>query len=367
SGIRKKFTDPAGRVFEALRGIDLEIGKGECFSLLGPSGCGKSTLLRILSGLEQPDEGKVVIGGEDMTRLPPEKRPTAMVFQSYALFPHLTVEGNVAFGLKIEKKSAKEIRAKVDQILELVQLSGLNNRKMDELSGGQQQRVALARVLAIEPSIILMDEPLSNLDAALRRSTRSMIQNIASRHTLVYVTHDQEEALMMSDRVALMMDGQIMQVGTPMELYNWPASQDVARFIGQRNMVEAYVAGTDDKEFKIGIWRGNPDLWIRTKRAGRSCDLREGQDVIFALKGDDFIIEQISDSNSEGWIGNVRRISFAGMTYELAVKLQHTRQFLRICVPTAEMDALHLRRGDSVRIRVRDGAGILYSSAGVTL
>ena len=226
----------------ALRNIDLEILPGELFFLLGPSGCGKTTLLRTLAGFYLPDEGKVWFGDQEVTSLAPHKRNTGMMFQSYALWPHLTVAQNVAFGLEERKVAKPELKRRVDEALESVKMSAFADRRPAQLSGGQQQRVALARALVIRPTCLLLDEPLSNLDAKLRLEMRAEIRRVCKEFklTTVYVTHDQKEALSISDRMAVLEGGQILQVGTPREIYGRPVRRSVAHFIGETD----FIAGT---------------------------------------------------------------------------------------------------------------------------
>lgn len=216
-----------------IRNFNCTIKDGEIFALLGPSGCGKTTTLRVIAGLEQPDSGSVYFDEKDVTELPPEKRNAAMVFQSYALFPHMSVYENVAFGLRARKMEKKLILERVEECLDLVQLNGLDARRVTELSGGQQQRVALARALAVHPDILLLDEPLSNLDAELRFSTRLQLAELQKRLgiTAVYVTHDQEEALELAHRIAVLKDGTCEQIGTPDEILNAPATPFVESFL----------------------------------------------------------------------------------------------------------------------------------------
>ncbi|MEM1668812.1 MAG: ABC transporter ATP-binding protein [Thermosphaera sp.] len=227
--IRKRF----GKVV-AVDGVSLSVEEGKIFTLLGPSGCGKTTTLRIVAGFETPDEGNVYIGGQNVTKLPPEKRPIGMVFQSYALFPNMTVFGNISFPLRLRRLPREEVRKKVKKLLELVRLDGLENRYPRELSGGQQQRVALARALAREPKVLLLDEPLSALDAKIRKELRGELKRLQRETgiTTLYVTHDQEEALALADQVAVMRDGKIEQIGTPQEIYEYPTTPFVAQFIG---------------------------------------------------------------------------------------------------------------------------------------
>lgn len=237
--VRKVF----GGAVVALDGVDLEIGAGELFFLLGASGCGKSTLLRCIAGLETPTEGRVFFGDTDVTELAPHKREAAMVFQSYALWPHLTVAQNIAFGLEERKVSKTEIKDRVAEALEMVKLGGYGERSIDQLSGGQQQRVSLARALVVKPRCLLLDEPLSNLDAQLRVEMRREIRRIVKENGLtgIYVTHDQEEALAMADRMAVLSWGKIGQVGTPEEIYRKPVNAYVAGFIGETNLIHGEV------------------------------------------------------------------------------------------------------------------------------
>jgi ABC-type Fe3+/spermidine/putrescine transport system ATPase subunit len=228
-GITKVYAEGGG----GIRGFSCNIEEGEFFALLGPSGCGKTTTLRVVAGLEQPDAGRVLFDERDVTRVPPEKRDLAMVFQSYALFPHLDVFNNVAFGLKARKMPRPEIAERVRDALQLVQLEGMERRAVTDLSGGQQQRVALARALAVHPRVLLMDEPLSNLDAELRYSTRQQLAALQQRLriTAIYVTHDQEEALDLAQRIAVLKDGECHQIGTPDEILNEPATPFVEQFL----------------------------------------------------------------------------------------------------------------------------------------
>ncbi|MGO2133561.1 MAG: ABC transporter ATP-binding protein [Halomonas sp.] len=233
-GLHKRF----GRDTVALDGVDLTIQAGEFFTLLGPSGCGKTTLLRILAGLEEPDDGSLVIGGKDITETPPHKRSVNTVFQSYALFPHLSVRDNLAFGLKMRGVSAAERERKVAEIAGFIKLGQLVERRVDQLSGGQRQRIALARALVCEPAVLLLDEPLSALDAGLRSQLQVELKRVQKRlgMTFVFVTHDQDEAMVMSDRIAVLDGGNIQQVGTPAEVYERPATAFVARFMGHENL-----------------------------------------------------------------------------------------------------------------------------------
>src|SRR5687768_10357541 len=239
----------------AVSDVSLEVERGEFFGLLGPSGCGKTTTLRMIAGLEKPDSGAIEFDGTDITNRPAERRGFGMVFQNYALFPHLNVAENVAFGLRARHKPATEIKDRVTSALELVQLPGYEKRRVDELSGGQQQRVAIARAIAIEPALLLFDEPLSNLDVTLREATRSELRELVTRLglTAVYVTHDQEEAFALCDRISVMVGGNLMQTGRPRELYEQPSEISVASFLGRNNLIKAMrlsSSNTGDGEFK---------------------------------------------------------------------------------------------------------------------
>jgi ABC-type Fe3+/spermidine/putrescine transport system ATPase subunit len=228
----------------AVDGVSLEVPPGAFVSLLGPSGCGKTTLLRLVGGFEAPDAGRVEIGGADVTGQPPQARPTAMVFQSYALFPTMTVAENVGYGLRVRRRPRAEVAEKVREVLRRVDLAGLEDRPVTALSGGQQQRVALARALAVEPAVLLFDEPLSNLDQALREATRAELKRLQKDlgTTSLYVTHDQGEALALSDRIAVMRTGRIVEEGAPEALYAEPLTAYVARFLGGANVVEGPLA-----------------------------------------------------------------------------------------------------------------------------
>ncbi len=237
-GVNKRF----GEV-RAVDDVSLEVPAGEFFTLLGPSGCGKTTLLRIIAGLEMPDSGKILLGGEDITTFPATRRQVNTVFQSYALFPHLTVYENVAFGLRSRKFPAKEIDQRVSRRLEILGLEEMGQRRPDQLSGGQKQRVALARALVNEPDVLLLDEPMSALDAKLRAQVQVELRRLQQKlgGTFILVTHDQDEALIVSDRIAVMRDGRVIQAGTPEEVYDLPETQFVAEFLGAANLLSGHI------------------------------------------------------------------------------------------------------------------------------
>ncbi|MEE2908432.1 MAG: ABC transporter ATP-binding protein [Planctomycetota bacterium] len=247
-GISKRFGSTT-----AVDGVDLQIESGDLFFLLGPSGCGKTTLLRMLAGFIEPSGGRIRFNEKDVTTLPPNRRNTGMVFQSYALWPHMTVAENVAYGLRVRKVDGPTRKSRVASALDAVQMGPYAQRRPNQLSGGQQQRVALARALVIEPEVLLLDEPLSNLDAKLRLEMRQEIRRLckSSGITTVYVTHDQEEALSMADRMAVLKDGSLQQLGPPQSLYRQPRTRFVAEFLGETNLLPATVGGRDGSQVRL--------------------------------------------------------------------------------------------------------------------
>ena len=251
---RFKSLDGSGEVL-AVDDVNLEVKTGELVTILGPSGCGKTTTLRMIAGFEYPTSGSILIGDKDVAKIPPNKRGLSMVFQSYAQFPHLTIYENVAYGLRVQKLPAREIRERTERALDLMQLTTMAKRYPSQVSGGQQQRIALARAIVIEPSVLLFDEPLSNLDAKLREYMRDELRKLQKRLgiTSLYVTHDQSEAMAISDRVVIMKEGRIRQVGTPREIYAFPQSRFVADFMGKANFLEVEVLGTDGESARIDI------------------------------------------------------------------------------------------------------------------
>ncbi len=275
SHISKIYKDPkTGKDFYAVKDADLDIAPGTFVTLLGPSGCGKTTTLRMIAGFESPDEGEIYLGDEPINELTPNKRDSAMVFQSYALFPHYNVFDNVAYGLRLRKLPKAEIEERVHNILSLVEMEGMEARMTNQLSGGQQQRIALARALVVEPGVLLFDEPLSNLDAKLRVSMRTEIRRIQQTLgiTAIYVTHDQSEAMSISDRIIIMNAGAIAQTGTPMEIYYHPVDEFVADFIGEANFLGATVTGMEGSLCRVDI--GGHEALVETARAmepGKPC------------------------------------------------------------------------------------------------
>ncbi|MEV6152983.1 ABC transporter ATP-binding protein [Nonomuraea sp. NPDC052129] len=299
--------------YEGARVLDLErlsIRKGEFLSILGPSGCGKTTLLNCVAGFVQPTAGRIVIDGADVTDRPPYRRGLGMVFQSYALFPHMTVAGNVAYGLRIRRLDRAEREERVREALRLVGLEGYADRRPRQLSGGQQQRVALARALAIRPAVLLLDEPLSNLDAKLRREMRVELRAIQRRigTTMVFVTHDQEEALALSDRIAVMNGGRIEQLGTPDEVYRRPATRFVAQFIGAANVLEGTVAD------------GRLDVDGILLDAG-PLPVRQGGRAVVAIRPERIRL----GADGQGVPGTVGYRAFAGDAWHVEVRLANGR------------------------------------------
>ncbi|WP_126428219.1 ABC transporter ATP-binding protein [Brevibacillus marinus] len=274
--------------FGSVRGVaelDVEIRPGEFFTFLGPSGCGKTTTLRMIAGFYFPTSGRIRFGERDVTDLPPNKRNTGMVFQNYALFPHMSVFENIAFGLQVRKLPRQEIKKRVERALALVHLEGYGGRRIDQLSGGQQQRVALARALVIEPQILLLDEPLSNLDAKLREDTRLEIKRLQLELgiTTIYVTHDQAEAMAMSDRILVMNSGIVQQIGTPDEIYNRPLNRFVASFIGETNLWEGTVSRLAGEEAELTLAPGLVLSGIRTN-ASPLCRLAPGERTTVSIR-----------------------------------------------------------------------------------
>jgi iron(III) transport system ATP-binding protein len=311
--VSKRFARSADAA--AVDDVTLTIGAGEFFTLLGPSGCGKTTTLRMVAGFYFPSAGHIRFGGQDVTRLAPNKRDTGMVFQNYALFPHMTVAQNVAYGLKVRKVPRAQAARRVAEALAEVDLDGYGVRRIDALSGGQQQRVALARALVIRPRMLLLDEPLSNLDAKLREETRGEIRRIQreSGTTAIYVTHDQSEAMAMSDRIAVMRSGRVQQVGTPREVYHQPANAFVARFIGRSNVLSLPVAAAEATRVEV-VLPGGGHLFAG---AAEGHGLRAGDTALVSARPEHIGVASPTDSDAIG--GRVTAVEFTGMTTHLTV------------------------------------------------
>ncbi|MBC23435.1 MAG: spermidine/putrescine ABC transporter ATP-binding protein [Phycisphaerae bacterium] len=313
-GIRKTFGNTV-----AVDSIDLEIAGGDLFFLLGPSGCGKTTLLRMIAGFIEPTAGTIRIGDKDVTNVPPNKRNTGMVFQSYALWPHMTVHENVAFGLKVRKIPQPEIKERVAKALELVRMGEYGTRKPNELSGGQQQRVALARALVFEPDVLLLDEPLSNLDAKLRLEMRSEIRRICSetRMTTVYVTHDQKEALSMADDMVVLRDGLVMQRGRPRDLYHQPGNRFTADFLGETNFMAGTVAESGGDTVVIETSSG------RLSSSTFHADCPGGGNVTASIRPESFrILREQQDTAGNSLSGRRIESTYLGEVAQHVIELQ---------------------------------------------
>lgn len=313
-GVSKYF----GR-FKALDRVSFTVKPGEIFTLLGPSGCGKTTTLRVIAGFEIPEEGRVYIDGVDVTFKKPYERNTAMVFQNYALWPHMTVFDNIAYGLKVRGYSREEIRKRVSWALELLGLKGLENRYPLQLSGGQQQRVALARAIVVEPKVLLFDEPLSNLDARLRIRVREEIVLLQRklRITTIYVTHDQEEAMSISDRIAVMDRGRIVQIGTPWEVYSNPANIFIATFMGRSNVLEGVVVGREANGLYIVDING-----LRVYGTSRES-LGEGDRVKVVIRNEDAELLEEDRTSPNVVEGKVVRASLIGFAIQARLLLDN--------------------------------------------
>lgn len=303
---------------EVLKGISLEIAKGEFITLLGSSGCGKTTTLRIVAGLETPDSGRVLLDGRDVTELEPNRRDVNTIFQNYALFPHMNVEENIGYGLKIAKVTKAEIRRSVEKALSLVQLQGFEKRKVTELSGGQKQRVAIARAIVKKPRVLLLDEPLGALDLQLRRQMQLELKRLQKKLgiTFIYITHDQEEAINMSDRIVVMNQGVFEQIGTPDEVYNSPETEFVARFVGNANVLQGTVEETDGDEVSVRTAGGI----VRVRAAkDRSLTYQKGSPILFSVRSENISFEEAQDNALRAV---VREKSFAGGLLRMELELE---------------------------------------------
>ena len=317
--LRKEFPTAKG-VFAAVDGIDLRTEAGEFLTLLGPSGCGKTTTLRMIAGFEDPTSGTITLDGADMLRLTPDKRPMSMVFQSYALFPHMTVRENVGYGLRLAKVPKPEMEQRVNAALESMGLTSMADRAPAQMSGGQQQRVALARAMVMRPKVLLFDEPLSNLDAKLRVAMRSEIRRLQQNMgiTAIYVTHDQDEAMSLSDRIIIMNKGRIAQIGGPEEIYRHPADMFVADFIGQANFLDAELISVADGVARVTVLGAE-----RTVPA--AAEVTEGDSVAILVRPESVIIDRL-DAGEEpvvgGRYGTVQTTVFYGSIVEYTVQTE---------------------------------------------
>ncbi len=313
-----------------LEKMNLYIRENEFLTLLGPSGCGKTTTLRIIAGFETPTEGKVIFSGKDITEIPPYERQVNTVFQKYALFPHLDVYENIAFGLKIKKLSKEDITKKVTDVLKLVNLSGFEKRAVDSLSGGQQQRIAIARALVNEPKVLLLDEPLGALDLKLRKDMQIELKNIQKRVgiTFIYVTHDQEEALTMSDTIVVMNEGLIQQIGTPVDIYNEPKNAFVAKFIGESNIVQGIMHKDNLVEFQ-GVLFPCVDKGFSPM-----------EPVEIVVRPEDIIMT----TEEEGHLkGIVEEVTFKGVHYEMVVNVDGFRYLIQSTVMAAVGETIGMK------------------------
>ena len=322
--VTKVFEDPRrpGGVVTAVDGMNLDVKDGELVTLLGPSGCGKTTALRVVAGFEAPTSGRVLMDGQDVTHQPPHARNSAMVFQSYAIFPHLTVAQNVAFGLEMRGVPRDQIASRVRDILDLVELSGLEHRSPEQLSGGQQQRVALARAIITEPRVLLFDEPLSNLDAKLREQMRGEVRKLQRRLgiTSIYVTHDQAEAMALSDRIVVMERGRVQQVGTPLEIYAHPANRFVADFIGRVNFLEGQVKAVTPDSLEIDV--GGRSLNVPYRQRG----FRVGEPAAVVVRPETIRLTPVTvvGAPTRPYTGTIRRATYLGPTAEYEIDWERT-------------------------------------------
>jgi putrescine transport system ATP-binding protein len=355
--VSKRFGD-----FLAVDDVNLSIYRGELFSLLGGSGSGKTTLLRMLAGFEQPSEGKIFIDGVDMSGIPPYERPVNMMFQSYALFPHMSVEDNIAFGLKQDRMGREQIRERVAEMLDLVQLSKFGKRRPHQLSGGQRQRVALARALAKRPKLLLLDEPLGALDKRLREKTQFELVNIQEKLgvTFVVVTHDQEEAMTMSTRIAVMNQGYIVQVGTPTEVYEYPNTRFTAQFIGDVNLFEGRVIEDEPDHVLIASEEAGCDLYINhgtPTPVGSQVAVAVRPEKIFLRKEDE---DGVADDRNLT-AGTVLEIAYLGDASIYIIELDSGKT-VRVTAPnvTRRVD-MPITWEDRVRLSWRPYAGVVLT------
>ncbi|GAB7523883.1 ABC transporter ATP-binding protein [Paraburkholderia sp. 2C] len=344
----------------AVKGVNLSVKKGELFALLGSSGCGKSTLLRMLAGLETVTSGKILIDGEDLAHLPPYRRPTNMMFQSYALFPHMTVESNVAFGLKQEGVPKAELRERVHAVLELVQMGRFAQRKPHQLSGGQQQRVALARSLVKRPKLLLLDEPMSALDKQIRQRTQIELVNILDQVgvTCIMVTHDQEEAMTMAGRLAVMSEGEIVQIGTPNEVYEYPNSRFSAEFIGSTNLFDGNVVEDEPDHVYIETAELPVRLYVSHGITGPL-----GMPVTISVRPERIALTRKPPEGAFNWgKGVVMNIAYMGGYSLYHVKLESGKTVVANVSSLALSEIETPTWGDEVYVRWSASAGVVLTS-----
>ncbi|MCK0162445.1 spermidine/putrescine ABC transporter ATP-binding protein PotA [Marinobacter sp. S6332] len=353
SGISKQFDDKT-----VLDELSLTIDDGEFITLLGPSGCGKTTLLRMMAGFELPDQGTVTLSGVDITQTPPEKRPLNTVFQNYALFPHMSVFDNVAYGLKMEKRPKAEIQERVEEALAMVQLEDFAKRKPHQLSGGQQQRVAIARAVVKRPKMLLLDEPLSALDYKLRRTMQVELKRLQRELgiTFVFVTHDQEEALSMSDRIVVLKDGRIQQLGTPREVYERPANVFTARFVGQTNFFPGRVTKIEGERISVDVFGLNRDLSKPSFRVALN------QSLHVLLRPED--IRVLAPDDTEGVAGKIVERNYKGSTLDSVIELEDGSHVMASEFFDEDDPAFDYSIGERVRVSWVDGWEWLLAEEG---
>ncbi len=344
----------------AVDEVSIDIASGEFFSLLGASGCGKTTLLRLLAGFESPTAGEIYIDGAPMSQVPPHKRPTNMVFQSYAIFPHLNVRKNLAYGLRYDKVDKSEVDRRIDEALAMVQLAGYGERKSNELSGGQRQRVALARALIKRPKVLLLDEPLGALDKKLREEMQLELRALqeAIGITFIFVTHDQEEALTLSDRVAVMARGQVLQMASPKELYNNPVSIEVADFIGQMNFLEATVMEVKGGEARLET-AGLGQITTKTSKSF----VQNGRPVVVAIRPEQLRLETAAPTGRPAIRGRMKTASYLGDRSHLYVSVDHRERPLAVSAQEGSLTAAHSERGEEVYVTWPEDAVLVLPPA----
>ena len=349
-GVSKIFQSAGQDSLKALDNVSVTIGENEFFTLLGPSGCGKTTLLRLTAGFDFPTDGQILLYGQDIAPLPPYQRPVNTVFQNYALFPHMTVGQNIGFGLEMQGKPKEQVERRVEQMLRLVRMEELKNRKTSQISGGQQQRVALARALAPEPKVLLLDEPLSALDYKLRKEMQIELKRLQHETgiTFIFVTHDQEEALTMSDRIAVMSKGKILQVGSPRDIYDRPAERFVANFIGETNFLEGKLVSSTKGEAKVALDAG------ATVVAGVAEGLTPSGRVTVVVRPEHADI--VASSKKAGLPGKLENVVYFGTDTHYHVRLAKGGGEFIVRQQNSRAGSDDFVKGAAVGVVIEDGA-----------
>ena len=350
-GLSKSYDDT-----QILKGIDLDIYDGEFLTLLGPSGCGKTTLLRLIGGFEMPDTGSMQLDGVDITSLPAEKRPINTVFQQYALFPHMSVFDNIAYGLKLKKVPKDEIKTRVKEALEMVQLEHTINRRPQDLSGGQQQRIAIARAVVNRPKMLLLDEPLSALDAKMRVQMQSELKRLQRELgiTFVFVTHDQEEALSMSDRIAVMKAGEFQQIDSPIRIYESPANLFTANFIGETNLFKARVLEISDSRIKVEVTEQKDGFHPVRDLPRPKFGVQVGQSINLLLRPEDIRVYYLNEGY-DGLVGYVVDSAYKGSTLDSVIKLENGNMVKASEYFNEDDPNFNYKLGQEVRVDWADG------------